>query len=120
MVVVDVADATVRLAAQHDVTLAERPFLHDEPSQHAAAFAEKRFEADAVCGAVGILADVAAVSLPFWAPWAPIFTKSGWALAVGLITVASIAIGLAIYFISERGRREPVGPQAAAAQTGLS
>jgi glutamate:GABA antiporter len=74
----------------------------------------------AVCGAVGILADVAAVFLLFWAPWAPIFTKSGWALAVGLITVASIAIGLAIYFISERGRREPVGPPAAAAQTGLS
>ena len=69
----------------------------------------------AVCGAVGILADVAAVFLLFWAPWAPIFTKSGWALAVAVITVASIAIGLAIYFISERRRRERVPPEAAAA-----
>jgi glutamate:GABA antiporter len=74
----------------------------------------------AVCGAVGILADAAAVFLLFWAPWAPIFTKSGWALAVGVITVASIAIGLAIYFVSERGRSERVGPKAVEAQTGLS
>jgi amino acid transporter len=91
------------------------------------AFPEKFKEAQrtpwgvlAVCGAVGILADVAAVFLLFWAPWAPIFTKSGWALAVAVITVASIAIGLAIYFVSERGRRERVGPAAAAAPTGLS
>jgi hypothetical protein len=72
----------------------------------------------AVCGVVGILADVAAVFLLFWAPWAPIFTKSGWALAVAVITVASIAIGLAIYFISERRRRERVPPEAAAAPAG--
>lgn len=89
------------------------------------AFPEKFKEAQrtpwgvlAVCGAVGILADAAAVFLLFWAPWAPIFTKSGWALAVGAITVASLAIGLAIYFISERGRRERVPPETAAAPAG--
>jgi len=64
---------------------------------------------------VGILADAAAVFLLFWAPWAPIFTKSGWALAVGAITVASIGIGLLIFLVSERGRRERVPPEAAAA-----
>jgi hypothetical protein len=63
----------------------------------------------ALCGVVGVIADAAAVVLLFWAPWAPIFTKSGWALAVGAITVASIGIGLAIFFFSERGRRERVG-----------
>jgi len=71
----------------------------------------------ALCGVVGIIADAAAVVLLFWAPWAPIFTKSGWALAVGAITVASIAIGLAIYFISERGRRERMGGVASAAES---
>ena len=50
----------------------------------------------------------------------PIFTKSGWALAVGAIAVVSIGIGLAIYFVSERGRKERVGPKAAEAQPGLS
>jgi hypothetical protein len=74
----------------------------------------------ALCGVVGVVADAAAVFLLFWAPWAPIFTKSGWALAVGAITVVSIGIGLAIYFVSERGRRERMGPKAAEAQPGLS
>ena len=59
----------------------------------------------ALCGVVGIIADAAAVVLLFWAPWAPIFTKSGWALAVGAITVSSIGIGLIIFLVSERGRR---------------
>jgi hypothetical protein len=57
------------------------------------------------------------VFLLFWGPWAPIFTKSGWALGVGAITVASIAIGLAIYVISERGRRRRVGGVAAPAES---
>jgi len=74
----------------------------------------------ALCGAVGAVADAAAVVLLFWAPWAPIFTRSGWALAVGAITVASIGTGLAIFFVSERGRKERVGPKAAEAQTGLT
>jgi len=69
----------------------------------------------ALCGVVGVLCDVAAVFLLFFAPWAPIFTKSGWALAVGAITVASIAIGLIIFLVSERGRKERVGPETAAA-----
>ena len=46
----------------------------------------------ALCGVVGVLADAAAVVLLFWAPWAPIFTRSGWALAVGTITVAGSAL----------------------------
>jgi hypothetical protein len=57
------------------------------------------------------------VFLLFWGPWAPIFTKSGWALGVGAITVASIGIGLAIYFISERGRRRRVGGVAPAVES---
>jgi amino acid transporter len=91
------------------------------------AFPEKFKEAQrtpwgvlAVCGVVGIIADAAAVFLLFWAPWAPIFTKSGWALAVGAITVASIAIGLAIFFVSERGRGARLGRVAAPAESGLS
>jgi len=91
------------------------------------AFPEKFREAQrtpwallAVCGVVGVIADAAAVFLLFWGPWAPIFTKSGWALAVGAIAVVSISIGLAIYFVSERGRKERVGPKAAEAQPGLS
>jgi glutamate:GABA antiporter len=74
----------------------------------------------ALCGVVGVLADAAAVVLLFWAPWAPIFTRSGWALAVGAITVASIGIGLTIFFVSERGRRERVGGIATPAESGLS
>jgi glutamate:GABA antiporter len=91
------------------------------------AFPEKFKEAQrtpwgvlAVCGAVGVIADAAAVFLLFWAPWAPIFTKSGWALAVGGITVASIAIGLAIFFVSERGRGARLRQVAATAESGLS
>jgi glutamate:GABA antiporter len=71
----------------------------------------------ALCGVVGIIADAAAVFFLFWAPWAPIFTKSGWALAVGVITVASIGIGLIIYFVSERGRRERMGGVASPAES---
>lgn len=66
----------------------------------------------AVCGVVGVIADAAAVVLLFWAPWAPIFTKGGWDLAVGAITIVSIGIGLAIYFVSERARREVRGATA--------
>jgi hypothetical protein len=71
----------------------------------------------ALCGVVGVIADAAAVVLLFWAPWAPIFTKSGWALAVGAITVVSIGIGLAIYFVSERGRTGRVGGVASPAES---
>jgi len=39
---------------------------------------------------------------------------------VGAIAVVSISIGLAIYFVSERGRNERVGPKAAEAKPGLS
>jgi amino acid permease len=74
----------------------------------------------ALCGAVGVVADAAAVVLLFWAPWAPIFTRGGWDLAVGAITVVSIAIGLAIFFVSERARREGVGRGASLAESGLS
>src|SRR5262252_6529923 len=69
----------------------------------------------ALCGVVGVIADAAAVVLLFWAPWAPIFTMGGWALAVGTITVVSIAVGLGIYFISERGRKERMDRVASAA-----
>ena len=71
----------------------------------------------AVCGVVGVIADAAAVFLLFWGPWAPIFTKSGWALGVGAITVVSICIGLAIYVVSERGRRGRVGGVASPAES---
>jgi glutamate:GABA antiporter len=60
----------------------------------------------AACGVVGVIADAAAVVLLFWAPWAPIFTKAGWDLAVGAITVVSLGAGLLIFFISERTRRQ--------------
>ena len=69
----------------------------------------------ALCGVVGVIADAAAVVLLFWAPWAPIFTRGGWALAVGTITAVSIAVGLGIYFISERGRKERMDRVASAA-----
>jgi glutamate:GABA antiporter len=59
----------------------------------------------ALCGVVGVVADAAAVVLLFWAPWSPIFTKGGWDLAVGTITVVSIVVGLVIYVVSERARR---------------
>lgn len=73
----------------------------------------------AVCGVVGVVADAAAVVLLFWAPWSPIFTKAGWDLAVGTITVVSIAVGLAIFFISERARRQVRGAPATL-ETGLA
>jgi glutamate:GABA antiporter len=72
----------------------------------------------AVCGVVGIAADVAAVFLLFWAPWAPIFTKAGWGLAVGAIAVLSIAVGLVIYLISERGRGARLRGATPTAETG--
>lgn len=74
----------------------------------------------ALCGVVGVVADGAAVVLLFWAPWAPIFTRTGWDLAVGTITVVSIAIGLAIFIVSERGRGARLSRAAAPAATGLS
>ena len=73
----------------------------------------------ALCGVVGVVADAAAVVLLFWAPWAPIFTKTGWDLAVGAITVASIAAGLVIYVISERVRRDVRGA-ASQVESGLA
>jgi amino acid transporter len=72
----------------------------------------------AVCGTVGVLADAAAVVLLFWAPWAPSFTRTEWALWVGTITVVSIAVGLAIYLMSERGRGARLARAASPAETG--
>ena len=69
---------------------------------------------------MGVIADAAAVVLLFWAPWAPIFTRTGWALAVGTITVVSIAVGLAIFFISERGRGARLQRAATPAEAGLT
>jgi len=74
----------------------------------------------ALCGVLGVAADAAAVVLLFWAPWAPIFTRSGWDLAVGTITVVSIAVGLVIFLVSERGRGARLGRVASSAETGLS
>jgi glutamate:GABA antiporter len=74
----------------------------------------------ALCGVVGVVADAAAVVLLFWAPWSSTFTRGGWDLAVGGITVVSIAIGLGIFFVSERARGERVGPAASPAETGLT
>ena len=74
----------------------------------------------ALCGVVGVIADAAAVVLLFWAPWAPIFTRGGWALAVGTITVASIAVGLVIFFVSERGRGARLQRAATPAEAGLT
>ena len=70
----------------------------------------------AACGVVGVIADVAAVFLLFWGPWASFFTKSGWDLAVGAVTVVSIAAGLLIYLISQRARGQ-IRPAVAAAET---
>jgi len=70
----------------------------------------------ALCGVVGVIADAAAVVLLFWAPWAPIFTKGGWDLAVGAITVVSLGAGLVIFFISERTRGQ-LRPAVAGAET---
>jgi amino acid transporter len=74
----------------------------------------------ALCGVVGVIADAAAVVLLFWAPWAPIFTRGGWALAVGTITVASIAVGLVIFLVSERGRGARLQRTATPAGAGLT
>jgi glutamate:GABA antiporter len=74
----------------------------------------------AVCGVVGVVADAAAVILLFWAPWAPIFTKAGWDLAVGAITVVSIAVGLIIFLVSERGRGARLQRAATPAEAGLT
>ena len=73
----------------------------------------------AVCGVIGVAADAVAVVLLFWAPWAPIFTKGGWDLAVGAITVVSLGVGLCIFFISERARRD-VGRTTATAEAGIA
>jgi amino acid transporter len=73
----------------------------------------------AVCGVVGVIADAAAVVLLFWAPWSPTFTKGGWDLAVGAITVVSIGVGLCIFFISERARKD-VGRTTATTEAGLA
>ena len=70
----------------------------------------------AVCGVVGIIADAAAVVLLFWAPWTPLITKGHWGLAVGAVTLVSIGIGLAIFFISERARGQ-LRPAVAGAET---
>ena len=74
----------------------------------------------ALCGVVGVLADAAAVVLLFFSPWAPIFTRGGWDLAVGAITGVSIAIGLAIFFVSERGRGARLRRVSTAAESGLA
>jgi amino acid transporter len=74
----------------------------------------------ALCGVVGVVADAAAVVLLFWAPWAPIFTRTGWDLAVGAITVVSIVAGLGIFVVSERVRRERVRRAASPVESGLS
>jgi hypothetical protein len=74
----------------------------------------------ALCGVLGVAADAAAVVLLFWAPWAPIFTRTGWDLAVGTITVVSIGVGLGIFVVSERGRGARLRPAASPAETGLS
>ncbi len=73
----------------------------------------------ALCGTVGVIADAAAVVLLFWAPWSPIFTKTGWDLAVGAITIVSIGVGLVIFLVSERARREVRGAPSAV-ETGLA
>jgi amino acid transporter len=73
----------------------------------------------AACGIVGVVADAVAVVLLFWAPWSPIFTKGGWDLAVGAITIVSIGIGLAIYFVSERARTQVRGA-ASEVESGLA
>ena len=74
----------------------------------------------ALCGAVGVISDAAAVVLLFWAPWAPIFTRRGWDLAVGTITVVSIAVGLVIFLVSERGRGARLKQAAAPAEAGMA
>ena len=74
----------------------------------------------ALCGVLGVAADAVAVVLLFWAPWAPIFTRTGWDLAVGTITVVSIVVGLVIFLVSERGRGARLGRVASPAETGLS
>jgi glutamate:GABA antiporter len=74
----------------------------------------------ALCGVVGVIADAAAVVLLFWAPWAPIFTRSEWDLWVGTITVVSIAVGLGIFLVSERGRGARLQRAAAPAETGVA
>ena len=46
----------------------------------------------------------------------PVLLPGTVGMAVGVITVASIGIGLAIFFISERGRKERVGGVASPAE----
>jgi glutamate:GABA antiporter len=74
----------------------------------------------ALCGVVGVVADAAAVVLLFWAPWSSTFTRNGWDLAVGAITAVSIAIGLVIFFVSERGRGARLRQVSARAESELA
>ena len=74
----------------------------------------------ALCGVVGVLSDAAAVVLLFFSPWAPIFTRGGWDLAVGTITAVSIAVGLVIFLVSERGRGARLRRVESAAESGVS
>ncbi|MDP9319019.1 MAG: APC family permease [Actinomycetota bacterium] len=67
------------------------------------------------CGVIGLLASVGAIYTTFVAAWYPKsdstpsgFTSSGWRLWLAIITIASILIGVVIYFISERVKHETV------------
>jgi hypothetical protein len=74
----------------------------------------------ALCGVVGVISDAAAVVLLFFSPWATSFTRTGWDLAVGTVTAVSIAVGLAIFLISERGRGARLRRVESVAESGLS
>ncbi len=70
-----------------------------------------------LCGVLGVGSSLLAVALTFLSPWYPPgFTTVQWQVWLGVITIISAGVGLAIWFISESVKRqhERAAPETAA------